>query len=386
MPAGFVRLKSLRLVVAIAAVLSWSACGSSPTAPAGGLTQPTLVSPAIDALVGTPTTLVVQNASSALTGPRTYDFQVAESAAALDGPSSGLVTAASGIAEGGTGQTSFVVGVTLLQGRQYFWHARAVQANTQGPWSNAFSFITNVSNSPPVIQSITPASNRSEVNGDVLVTAQVTDQETSPANLIYNWTANGGSFTGTGSTVHWHAPASGAPALFTVTLTVVENYTVTIPGGKSQTGQNQTSASIGIHVNDSTKEITNLVLTFLDDFVHSERTPEFCVRNFSDSCQGKQDELSDIQSNRANFIQDPTSIGVQCLVDHLRRIRPSRRSRRCWRRAILPPPTNRPASSGSPIGTCRLTTVYENFNWFLCVSNFDPISFTSEAMRKLFRF
>jgi hypothetical protein len=371
--------------VPIAAALSWSACGSSPTAPPGGLTQPTLVSPAMDALVGTPTTLVVQNASSTLTGPRTYDFQVAESSAALDGPSSGLVTAASGLAEGAAGQTQFVVGVTLVQGRQYFWHARAVQANTQGPWSSSFSFITNVSNSPPVIQSITPASNRSEVNGDVLVTAQVTDQETSPSNLVYNWTASGGSFTGTGSTVHWHAPASGAPALFTLTLTVVENYTVTIPGGKSQTGQNQTSASIGIHVNDSTKEITNLVLTFLDDFVHSERTPEFCVRNFSDNCSGKEDELSDIESNRANFIQDPARSGASVSsITFDNAVQPTFST-------VLAPchfaATNKSTGVfGIANGTCRLTTVYENFNWFLCVSNFDPISFTSEAMKKLFRF
>jgi hypothetical protein len=295
------------------------------------------------------------------------------------------VTAASGIAEGAAGQTPFVVGVTLLQGRQYFWRARAVQANTQGPWSSTFSFITNVSNSPPVIQSITPASNRSEVNGDVLVTAQVTDQETSPSNLVYNWTATGGSFTGTGSTVHWHAPASGAPALFTLTLTVIENYTVTIPGGKSQTGQNQATASTEIHVNDSNKEITNLVLTFLDDFVHSERTPEYCVRNFSDNCSGKQDELSDIQSDRANFINDPSRSGFSVSsITFDDPVHPT------FSNVVAPchfAATNKSTGVfGIANGNCLLTTVYENFNWFLCVSHFQPISFTSSELQRLFRF
>ena len=39
--------------------------------------------------------------------------------------------------------------------------------------------------------------------------------------------------------------------------------------------------------------------------MHSERSPAFCVRNFSDGCQGKQDEFGDITANRADFVNNP---------------------------------------------------------------------------------
>src|SRR5436305_1574233 len=78
-------------------ILLVASCGSdSPTTPTppgggGGLTAPTLSSPADDgATTGRPT-LVVNNVTSSQSGARTYDFQVADNAAALGGPDSGLL-------------------------------------------------------------------------------------------------------------------------------------------------------------------------------------------------------------------------------------------------------------------------------------------------------
>ena len=58
-------------------------------------------------------------------------------------------------------------------------------------------------------------------------------------------------------------PSAWAPII----LTVVEHYSIPIAGGRVVDGQNSVSATTTIHLNDSKTEITNLVLTFLDDFV-----------------------------------------------------------------------------------------------------------------------
>src|SRR6185436_6527331 len=71
--------------------------------------------------------------------------------------------------------------------------------------------------------------------------------------------------------------------------------------------ENRVTAKATVHVNDSAREITDLATTFIDDFLHSERPPEFCVRNFSNGCPGKQEELNDIRTNRAGFVNNPSA-------------------------------------------------------------------------------
>jgi hypothetical protein len=152
--------------------------------------------------------------------------------------------------------------------------------------------------------------------------------------------------------------------------------------GPSPTGTT-TTATVTIHVNNSPKEITDLVMTFLDDFVHTDRSPAFCVRNFSNSCSGKAAELSDIEFNRANFTQDPTRSSFS--VSSITFDQPAKPTFS----TVLAPchfaATNKTTGVfGIANGTCRLTTVYENWQWYLCDSNFLSNSFTS-AMR-FFRF
>ena len=148
-----------------------------------------------------------------------------------------------------------------------------------------------------------------------------------------------------------------------------------------------------MHVNDSPAEFSGLAFTFLDDFIHSDRSPEFCVRNFSDSCQGKQDELSDIRFNRATFLIDPSQSSVSSGSPNFYDTNA--------RRQALPPSqasfaeifdSCRFASTnlsthvfGVAIGTCQLTAVYENFQWRLCDSHFQPLAGVS-AFLSSFRF
>ena len=57
------------------------------------------------------------------------------------------------------------------------------------------------------------------------VSATVRDTETSLDELVYQWSATAGTFTGSGRNVTWTAPdAATTPGSVTITLKVIENY------------------------------------------------------------------------------------------------------------------------------------------------------------------
>jgi hypothetical protein len=376
------RVRHLRRYAASCAVtlLAVSCGGNGPNTPTPGLTAPTLSSPPDDSIATGRPALTVNNASSP-SGPRTYDFQVAVSEAGLTGPADALFASASGIAEGSGGRTSFAITRDLQTGRRYYWRSRAVQGGTIGPWSSTFRFRTELGvNAPPVIQSIT-VSNRAESRAEIEVIAVVQDQETTPANLVYEWAATGGTLAGSGASVRWTVPAVSAPTAHDLTLTVIERYTVAVPGA-DEARENRVSGKATVHVNDSPREITALATTFIDDFLHSERTPEFCVRNFSDSCSGKQEELRDIRDNRARFVNNPaaSSMGTASIAfydtgDIVRR-KPVLPAQAGFAELLAPCRfSSTLKTTGAPslaVGTCQLTHVYENWQWRQCDSRFLP--------------
>jgi hypothetical protein len=332
---------------------------------------PTLSAPLDDAVVRPPVVLVVNNASSSQTGARTYDFQFSDDASAFAGPGAGL-PGVTGIPEG-AGQTSYQIDRTLKPGTRYFWRARAVTTSVVGTWSATYKFRTeDAPNPPPVIQSLTSSSPRAEVNQNIQFTALVTDQETRPEDLTYEWSATGGLFSGSGSSVVWRAPSVATPAVQTITLTVIERYSATGPDGTPIVKENRVTATATMHLNDSQKELNELVLTFLDDFVHSERSPQFCVRNFSDNCHGKSEELADIQSNRAQFVNDPakSSFSISSITYNTGS-RPEGATSATVLASCHFYATNKATGAvGIANGTCELTGVYENWQWRLCDSHF----------------
>ena len=374
-------MRSRSAVAFIALVcLCLNVCGGgSPSRPTPGSTVPTLASPADDAVVTGRPALTINNVTNGA-GPRTYDFQVAESEAALAGPADGLFASATGIVEGGGGTTTYQMTRDLQAGRRYFWHARGVQGGTDGTWSTTVRFRTeSTGNQPPIIQAIT-VSPRVEANTSVDVVAVVQDQETNPASLTYEWSADAGSFSGTGASVRWLAPSITSPTTSELRLTVIERYTVPIAGGGEEPRENRTSGTTTVRLNESPREITGLAQTFIDDFIHSDRTPDFCVRNFSSSCPGKQDELNDIRDNRRLFVNDPAqssmgsgSIGFYDIPDISRRkVVPVAQAGFADFLAPCRFAATRISGGAFSIstGTCRLTTIYENFSWHLCDSNF----------------
>ncbi len=175
-----------------------------------------------------------------------------------------------------------------------------------------------------------------EVGDEVQITAVVEDEETKVEDLTFEWTADrfprsgaavvedftpgheasslalvgvrrslvsAGTFTGTGPRVRWRPPkGEPTPATYQLKLTVVERYTVTLPGG-TETRENRASATVGVDVNDSPNDVADLVLAFLKDFSDSSVPAKICVRYFSEFCpRGRAEELEDIQENRDRYV------------------------------------------------------------------------------------
>jgi hypothetical protein len=386
------QLDRRRLLVPIVAA-SWLfalACRDAPVVPSAALGAPTLSSPEDDAVASVHPVLTVNNVAPAPTGSRTYDFQVADTESAFAGPADALAASASGVPEGSNGRTSFQIARDLRTGRRYFWRARVVQSGTAGAWSGTFRFRTEAGSNPaPVIQNISAAP-RAEPGESVPVSAVVQDQETNPATLVYEWTAAGGSFAGTGASVQWTAPGVNGPSSYDLTLTVIERYTVAAAGGGDETRENRTVGKATVRVNDSTREITNVSTTFIDDFLHSERSPDYCVRNFSDSCSGKWDELNDIREVRRLFVSDParSSMGTGSIAffdaGSTRRPVPAAQAAFAEFRALCRfAATSRTTGAfGIMTGTCQLTHIYENWQWRQCESHFlNPSSSTTAFVR-----
>ncbi|HSK08745.1 MAG TPA: hypothetical protein VK911_04160 [Vicinamibacterales bacterium] len=224
-------------------------------------------------------------------------------------------------------------------------------------------------NAAPAIVSLAPATPRVEVGDAVALKAVVTDVETPVTQLTFQWVASAsGAFTGAGAEVSWR-PASdvATPAVATITLTVVERYTVALGGGRTETRENRTTSTTTVNVNNSLKETTELALSFLWDFANSSVSPETCVRNFTDSCRGKADELADIVKDRALYKILASSFEVERVE-----LDQSRTRAVIWAPCRFTDLVLTGEASGSIIsssGICLLTAVYQPYRWWLCNSN-----------------
>ena len=224
-------------------------------------------------------------------------------------------------------------------------------------------------NAPPVIKALYASSNRVEADERLSLAADVQDEETPIDELIYEWTSDKGTgtFIGTGRQVKWQAPhLQKTPDTYVLTLTVIERYS---SGG--ETKENRASSSISVHYNDSYREIRDMSLTFLGDFSTYSVPPESCVRNFSDSCPGKAEELADIRANRRDLVIQSGTFSVSSITLDEGRTNGT---------ATLPCQfVSIRNSTGLPEtakGTCIITGTYdaEKWHWWLCDSLFHASS------------
>ena len=230
-----------------------------------------------------------------------------------------------------------------------------------------------VTNTPPVIESLA-ISPRAEADRPIQIAATVKDAETSLSQLTYTWAASpqngifsGSSVSGSQALIMWRPPkGEKTPDSYTVTLTVSEAYT-----SAGQAKQNSVSASTTVHYNDSPAEMKTLGYDFLVyKFGNFNVSPAEAVSNFSDNCRGKAAELDQIETNRQDFhILGASFPAPVATLDGS--LTAGTVEGPCTFEDI---PNSGPNAGHREFvsGTCLLTTVYENFRWFLCDSFFNP--------------
>jgi len=228
-------------------------------------------------------------------------------------------------------------------------------------------------NTPPVIESIAVEPTRVEVDGQVTVVATVRDAETPVSQLTYEWTASAGTFTGQGPSVSWRPPADAAtPADFVMRLTVREQYGTAPPGG--QRPEHRVMAdSNAIRVHNSPRELGDMAIRFLSDFANSSVSPDTCVREFSDTCRGKEQERSDIEDNRRNYEILSSSLRLREVTVAGDGLTGGMRVNCAFTSRVKQCPGTSNCSIGgteSVAGDCLLTAVYQQSRWWLCTSRF----------------
>jgi hypothetical protein len=136
------------------------------------------------------------------------------------------------------------------------------------------------------------------VNDEVQISVVVTDPEPSTTELKYNWSAAVGTFSGTGRSVIWKAPATVTSLNdVNINLEVVETY---VSQGKNV--ENKVTGSTALSLHDSVKEVGDMARQFLLDFSDSNITQiPFIMRNFEPGCYGTDAETRDVTANRENF-------------------------------------------------------------------------------------
>jgi hypothetical protein len=239
-----------------------------------------------------------------------------------------------------------------------------------GSLPGAFTF--QAPSIPPAITALSARGSRSnepsnfaDVGEGIIVTATVQDTDTPLAQLTYEWSAPSGTFSGTGASVTWTAPASAG----TVTLTL------------SVSDGTRVSRTVDVSVHDSIKEVGDLARLFLLDFSDSSKSPEFVMRNFSTGsrCAAERAaEFQDVVDNRVRYQILSSNIGAASVKVEFA-------SKPCtytpvngdacaavparWQSLCLE--TNEECikgQEGPSVGIDHVTAVYEQTEWKLCAS------------------
>jgi hypothetical protein len=242
-------------------------------------------------------------------------------------------------------------------------------------------------NTPPVIRSVTPSWNQVDAGRDVEVTVTVEDAETPPEMLVFSWSVEAGTLEGQGRTVRWKPPVDGpVPRDYFVSVTVTESYT----GAAGEAAQHRVTGSTPpIRVNDGVREMRQLTETFLNDFANQDATPAYCVRNFSDACRGKREELEDIENvrNLVEVVGSEYRIETIALNSGWSECTAPSGPQSC---AVAVAPvhwTSRVKATGETkhdIGDAVLSGIFDGRQWLLCDSRFFPTE-TIQGQRALVR-
>jgi hypothetical protein len=284
----------LRSILAASVVIvAAGSCSKSPTQP-DPTPQPIQVSgisPAVGSTQGgTPVTITgsgfVQGVSVTIGGIAATTISVSGST---------TLTAVAGARSAGTGDI-----VVSHQGRQ-------------GVLANAFTYVvpSAAPNTPPTIDDLRVQGDRpgqpplmADLGETLAASAAVTDAETAPDALTYQWSATGGTFGGSGAAVTWRAPETlpATPVTVIVTLTVIERYLEFDERNVPVPREHRITLSRDVRVHNSVEEVRIKARNFLLAFSNSSIPTSEVMRDFSPSCQGTADETFDVDRNRCTYI------------------------------------------------------------------------------------
>ncbi len=260
-----------------------------------------------------------------------------------------------------------------------------VSRGTQrGMLSSAFTYVSpsKTPNESPVVSSLKAQGSRedepaqfADLGEEISVTATVTDEESSPDSLTYEWSADLGTFTGTGRAVKWRAPTTGAtPAKATLTLVVVEKYQTTNDSGLPVTAENRVTKNVTVSVHDSVKEVGDMATEFLTNFSKSAVSVATVMKDFTPSCSGTEEERHDVEDNRADYVITSYSVGAPTVrIDFDGRCSYRNRSGDACSDSHVEwtSKSKDDDSTGVAKGVDHIAAVYSSNRWWLCSSDFE---------------
>ena len=363
--------RALRLLGAALAVTAAAACSSSTPGPGPAPTAITItaVSPATGSTFGgTAFTVTGTGFTSGATvlvgGTAATDVVVAS-------PTS--ITAKTPAHVAGAGDVKVSVGaVNGSLASAFTFVTPSVGPNT-APTVGALSVTAPRQNQPRTLATI----------GDrMTLTVTINDAETPLSELSLTWTAlpNIGTFSGSGASVQWTAPASTtSPQVVVLMLTVLEHYQEPDANGLPIQREHRVQRTAMVKVHDTRKEVTDMAVDFLDRFSNSSITsPETVLHNFSRTCDGGdgyQSEYNDVVVNREDYFVIGHDIATPTVFEYNFSSRQacSRKSSTAGDVCVEVPiqwtdrylPTN---EVNSKFGIDFVTGVYEEDQWRLCHS------------------
>ena len=255
-------------------------------------------------------------------------------------------------------------------------------AGKVGTLASAFTYSPQPG--PPVIDGLTAKGTRpnepagfADLNELIQVGATVSDPDTPLDQLQFEWRADAGTFTGSGPSVTWRAPADAhTPAQITLNVRVADD-------------RGSASAAILVNVHDSNKEVGDLAREFLLDFSDSTKPPDYVMRNFSTGprcIKSRNAEFDDVVKNRTYYkIETYTIDASQSVKVQFNSVpctfRPDQpvNGDAC---AVVPASWNSLCVVTNPEcvagthphadGLDYVTEVYEGTQWRLCASAYGP--------------
>jgi hypothetical protein len=217
--------------------------------------------------------------------------------------------------------------------------------------------------------------NFADLSEEITVTATATDAEATPDRLVYEWSGTDGTFTGTGPSVKWLAPASGAtPFVANLKLTVVDRFQTTDGSGLPITFEHRVEKAFTVKVHDSIREVGGMATLFLENFSKSSVAPAVVMQDFLVGCYGTAEELQDVVDNRNEFTITSSNVGPAAVTVNFggRCAYQNRPGDACSNSSVRWSSIEKATGkTGTAEGTDQVAAVYRSARWWLCDSKFD---------------